>query len=227
MSNDPRVPLADDQREGRVMEPYGVPAADMPRDAVELEGPLVLRDGTVLHQRAIRPDDGKQLQALHGRLSHKAIVFRFFGALSVLSTNFAEYLSHVDYEHRMAVVATAGTGAEERIVAVVRYAHREPETAEVALAVEDHLQGQGIASQLLWTLAGYARRRGYTALIAEVMPDNERMLRLLRHCGLPGTYRLRNGYVEWRIDIFGLDARQPLAADVAPPDARPGPSGGT
>jgi GNAT superfamily N-acetyltransferase len=62
--------------------------------------------------------------------------------------------------------------------------------ADTALAVEDCWQGRGIASRLVRSLATYARRRGFTPLIAEVMYDNVRILALLRHCVFPLTLRL-------------------------------------
>ncbi len=182
-------------------EALAIPSAD-----AELDGPLVLHNGTVLHQRAIHPDDAQGLQAFHARLSRQAITFRFFGAMSTLSSELAERLSHVDYTNRMAVVATLGVGADDPIIAVARYQRTEPEAAEIGLAVEDRWQGQGLGPQLLWTLAAYARRRGYTTFIADVMYDNERMLTMLRHCGFPTTFHLHDGRVEARLDISGLSA---------------------
>lgn len=175
----------------------------MPREAVELEGPLTLRDGVLLHQRAIRADDAERLRAFHERLSSQTIVLRFFGVMPELSHEFAERLSHVDYDSRMAVVATRGEDVDALIIAVVRYQRSEPDAAEIALAVEDSWQGRGIGPLLLETLAGYARRRGFTSLIAEVMYTNDRMLALLRHSTLPVTFHLRDGRVHARIDITG------------------------
>lgn len=102
---------------------------NLPRDAAALARPLVLHDCTVVQRRAIQPDDAGRLRALHGCLSSRAIAFRFFGAMPVLTEAFAQRLSLVDYDNRMAVVATAGTGADAPIIAVVRYARFEPGTA--------------------------------------------------------------------------------------------------
>ncbi len=179
----------------------------LPCDAAELAGPLVLRDGSALHRRAIRLDDALRLQAFHRRLSRQAILFRFFGAMPELSSDLAGRLSHVDYENRMAVVATVATPdaiVDEPIIAVVRYQRAAPEAAEIALAVEDRWQGRGIGLRLLRTLATYARGRGFTTLIAEVMYDNNRMLAMLRHSGILTTLRLRDGRVEGRLDISGI-----------------------
>lgn len=182
--------------------PTEVPA--LPRDAADLAGPMTLRDGTVLYQRAIHISDAPRLQAFHGRLSRQTILFRFFGVVPELSSEFAERLSHVDYENRMAVVATLEAGADEPIIAVARYQRTAPETAEIALAVEDRWQGRGVGPLLLRTLAAYARRHGFTTFIAEVMYDNDRMLVMLRHSSIPTTLRLRDGRVEGRLDISGI-----------------------
>jgi len=84
-------------------------ALALPCAAADLAGPLVLRDGTVLHQRAIRADDAPRLQAFHERLSRQTTLFRFFGVMPELSSELAGRLSHVDYDNRMAVVATVAT----------------------------------------------------------------------------------------------------------------------
>ncbi len=191
-------------------------STDVPREAVELEESFKARDGTLLHQRAIHPDDAGRLQAFHSRLSTQAIIYRFFGTVPKLGSELAGRLSHVDYENRMAIVATQGEGKDEPIIAVVRYQRETPEAAEIALVVEDRWQGQGIALHLLWALAAYARRRGFTALVARVMYQNEHMLVFLRHSGFPTVYDMVEGSIEARLDITDLDTPQPLVWDKAP-----------
>lgn len=181
------------------------PMSNVPVEGAALVGWLTQRDGTKRHWRAIHPDDAVRLQAFHQRLSQHTLVFRFYGELPILSRELAERLSHVDYEQRMAIVVTAGESVDEPIVAVVRYEVLEPGAAEFALVVEDHLQGQGIGPQLLRILAAYARRHGITTFIANVMYDNEHMLTMLRHVGIPAIHHLHEGRVEVRLDISGLD----------------------
>lgn len=180
-------------------------ALALPHDAAALAGALVLRDGTRLHQRAIRSDDAARLQAFHGRLSRKSVLFRFFGVMPVLNSDLAVRLSQVDYDNRMAVVATADGSADAPIIAVARYQRTGPEVAEIGLAVEDRWQGHGIGPRLLRTLAAYARRHGIAVLVADVMYDNDRMLAMLRHSGIPTTSHIRDGRVEARLDIAGFD----------------------
>lgn len=179
------------------------------QEGANFAGTLTLGNGEVFHWRTIRPDDAPRLQAFHRRISHQSLFFRFFGEMPVLSRELAERLSQVDYADRMAIVVTPGTDLDEPIVAVARYQRAEPDAAEFAIVIEDRWQGQGMGPQLLHALASYARRRGFTTLIANVLYDNDRMLAMLRHIGMPSVHHLREGRVEARLDISGLDARTP------------------
>jgi GNAT superfamily N-acetyltransferase len=181
------------------------PSSDIPPDVAALGGALALRNGSLFHWRAIHPDDAERLQAFHQRLSHQTLLFRFFGEMPVLSREFAGRLSHVDYHDRMAIVVTPGASVDEPIVAVARYEQTAPGEAEFALVIEDRWQGQGIGSQALRELARYARSRGYSTLIGNVMYENEHMLTMLRHLGIPAIHHLREGRVEVQLDISALD----------------------
>lgn len=173
----------------------------VPDDAVRLGGPLLLRDGRVVSVRPIRPDDGERLVAFHARLSPETIAYRYFTSVPVLAPVLVEHLTHVDYERRMALVATCGQGPPEQIIAVVRYEDMGPTTAEVAFVVEDRWQGDGIATQLLYRLALYARRHGFTSLVAEIMSSNRPMREVIAHAGFPFTTKYEDGCVEMRMDI--------------------------
>jgi len=130
-----------------------------------------------------------------------------FRVVPVLSKEDAVRFTHVDYENRMAMVATVGDGADESIVAVVRYDRTDAESAEVAFVVADDWQGLGIAPAILCDLAAYARKRGISRLVAITMGSNMHMLDLLRHCGFPVTMRYVDGDVEGTLDITDPPSR--------------------
>ena len=173
----------------------------LPAEARRLTGTLRLRDGAEVHVRALRPDDRHRLQELHQRLSFDTIVFRFFRALPRLDDEAARHLTHLDYDGRMALVASQGAGNDERLLAVVRYERLDSQTAEVAFVVEDAWQGRGIATALLHLLTRYARSHGFTSLVAATMGNNVRMLDVLQHCGFPTSARFESGEVRVRLDI--------------------------
>jgi RimJ/RimL family protein N-acetyltransferase len=179
------------------------PSRGDPQDGISplVEGSLPLRDGGAVHVRAIRADDTKRLTTFHRKLSPESIIFRFFHYVPELSLKEAERFTHVDYDNRMALVATTGEGDDEEILGVVRYDSTGPETAEVAFVVEDHWQGHGIATALLHRLAAYARDHGYTTFVALTMGNNTRMIEVLRNSGFPCTSHVQSGDVEVHLDI--------------------------
>lgn len=173
----------------------------IPRAAEELEGSFTLRDGTSAHVRAIRPDDTERLRSFHAHLSPDTIIYRFFRFLPELSEHDAERFTHLDYENRMALIATRGSGSDEEILGVVRYDRIDPTTAEVAFVVSDHWQGHGIGTALLHRLAAYARERRITTFVAYTMGNNVRMLEVLHNSGFPHTSRAVDGNVDVYLDI--------------------------
>ena len=59
----------------------------------------------------------------------------------------------------------------------------QPGTAEVAFAVVDEHQGQGIGAALMRPLAAISRRAGLNERVAEVLPDNGPMLKVFENSG--------------------------------------------
>ncbi|MEJ7755619.1 MAG: GNAT family N-acetyltransferase [Nocardioidaceae bacterium] len=64
-----------------------------------------------------------------------------------------------------------------------------PGEAEVAFLVEDAHQGRGLGQLLLEHLAQAGREQGVAAFVADVLPDNVRMIQVFREAGLPGQGR--------------------------------------
>ncbi|MGH7777590.1 MAG: GNAT family N-acetyltransferase [Candidatus Dormibacterales bacterium] len=156
------------------------------------ESSALLRDGTSVFVRPIRPADGDLLVDLHGRLSKKTVYLRFFAPLPRLEGEQLHRLLDVDYADRFALLVFQ----EDRLIGVGRYARvAATDEAEVAFAVDDEHQGHGVGTMLLGRLAGIAREHGVRGLVAEVLPENEKMLRLLAESGLPTTSRTAGGTV--------------------------------
>lgn len=67
--------------------------------------------------------------------------------------------------------------------------------AEVAFALIDEYQGQGIGTALMRHLSSIARGAGLQELIAEVLPENAAMLDVFKKSGLHPTIRHERGVV--------------------------------
>ncbi len=159
---------------------------------------VILRDGTSVHLRAIRPADRDELARGFEQLSPEAVYFRFFRAKRRLNDLELTAFTELDFVHRAALVAVRSVGGEERIIAVARYAvtddsPRPPHRAEVAFTVGDVFQGRGLGALLLEHLAIIARANGIAEFEADVLGENNRMLRVFARSGFRVRRSLADG----------------------------------
>lgn len=208
---------------------------------VEWEADVVLRDGSTIHMRPIRPEDADAVQRFQMAQSERSTYLRFFAALQRIPDRMLTQLVTVDHVRRAALVAVrpgtakaadAGDRAEaqpqdqiqeqaqdptEDIVGVARYDVTDDQpgrrTAEVAFNIADALQGQGLGSVLLEHIAAAARERGVHRFIAEVLPQNRAMLGVFREAGYAVEQHLDDGVVTVSIDLDPTDRSRAVMAD--------------
>ncbi|WP_182887695.1 bifunctional GNAT family N-acetyltransferase/acetate--CoA ligase family protein [Microbispora sp. H10885] len=173
-----------------------------PQYPAHWEADVVLSDGGTAHVRPIRPDDAGMLRSFYSRLSAESIYFRYFGPRPRLTDKDVAFFTNVDYDNRVALIATIGT----EMVAVVRYDRVEPrDHAEVAFLVEDAHQGRGVASVLMEHLRAAARERGIKTFIADVLPGNHRMMGLFRQAGYTAQSQFEDGVVRMTLDLSSTE----------------------
>src|SRR5215208_4154040 len=184
--------MEESAREGLLVDGAGAPLAE------EDSGSVELLDGTRVAYHAIAPDNAAALQRFHHRLSERSIYLRFFSAKPVLSDREAGYFTNVDRINRFALVALDPEHPEEIIAGVSFDREGTTEGAEYAAEVEDRWQGRGLGLVLTRRLIDAALKRDVTVFTAVVLPENRRMLHLLRDLGLPERLRYEDGveYVE-------------------------------
>jgi RimJ/RimL family protein N-acetyltransferase len=158
-----------------------------------------LRDGAPILIRAIRPDDRARLLAHFRALSPDSLRHRFMGMRRELSADELARLCDVDFRDHVGLVASLGSGDDERFIGVARFIRSaEPRRAEVAFAVLDRYQGHGIGTLLLRHLARIARGGGIDQFEADVMGDNQQMLEVFDHSGFQVTRSFASGVVHVR-----------------------------
>ena len=91
---------------------------------------------------------------------------------------------NVDFVNHVVLVAVIEEGSKSVFVGGACYVIHEPGKAEIAFAVIDAYQGQGIGGALMRHLAVIAREAGLKKLTAEVLPDNISMLKTFEKSGL-------------------------------------------
>ncbi len=147
---------------------------------VELEHELVLRDGTRVPVRPIRPEDVALEKRFFDGLSARSRFQRFMQYLPKLPPHMLARFTQLDYDRELALVALH----EGEFIAVGRYApNADGDTAEFALVVADAWQGRGLGRLLLERLREEARKAGYRALYGHILEANHEMLELARRLG--------------------------------------------
>jgi acetate---CoA ligase (ADP-forming) len=147
-------------------------------------GNVILRDGWTVHVRPVRAEDAPAVRAFFERLSPKSIGLRFFCGFPDLDRA-VRWATEVD-QHCYGLVAT---GADGRVVAHAGWEREpdRPERAEVAFAISDAMQHNGLGTILLGQLIEAADQAGVAVLSAEVLPQNHRMLHVFGDSGFPVT----------------------------------------
>lgn len=164
---------------------------------VEWEADVVLRDGSVAHLRPIKPSDNDAVHRFHAGQSDESIYMRFFAPLRQLSDRDVTRFTNVDYVDRVALVTTV----RGEIVGIGRYDRVTPTSAEVAFNISDAYQGRGVGSVMLEHLAVIAHEGGIEEFVAEVLPQNRKMLSVFADAGYAVSRHVADGIVSVRFQI--------------------------
>ena len=143
----------------------------------------VLRDGRTVKIRALRSEDRDELLAAVERTSTQSLFRRFFGAKRGFTEQEIAFFLDIDFVDHVALVAVVNEGDRPAIIGGGRYVVVQSETAEVAFAIIDEYQGQGLGAALMKHLAAIARSAGIKKFIAEVLPENIAMLKVFEKSG--------------------------------------------
>ena len=146
------------------------------------EGNVVLRDGSTVRIRVMRPADEPGLLALLQSLSEESRWLRFYSFASN-SALAIEAHREANLDHTFGLIACSGS--DDRVVGHAFYVAIDQEKAEVAFTVANDFQGRGLGTILLCQLAEVASASGIHVFEAEVVAANRAMLDVFRSSGLP------------------------------------------
>jgi len=176
------------------------------RDLVSENAEIVSFLDQPIHLRPLRAEDRAMLQDLVRRTDPHDLQMRFLGAFHSLPPTLLDALMRIDPDRQITLIAIrAASSAEPEILAVSR-AHVSSEgSAELALLVRSDLKGMGLGSMLLDRLIARCRGHGLRVLVADVLQENTRMLRLADRYGfLRGPAEL--GMTHLVLDLDALAA---------------------
>ncbi|MFE5595950.1 GNAT family N-acetyltransferase [Streptomyces sp. NPDC056549] len=174
------------------------------------EADVVLRDGGTARIRPITADDADRLVSFYEQVSDESKYYRFFAPYPRLSAKDVHRFTHHDFVDRVGLAATVGG----EFIATVRYdrinaqglpASAPADEAEVAFLVQDAHQGRGVASALLEHIAAVARERDIRRFAAEVLPANNKMIKVFTDAGYTQKRSFEDGSVRLHLDLEPTD----------------------
>jgi acetyltransferase len=144
----------------------------------ELERHDVLRDGSRVFMRPLRPEDGALYPEFFRHVTNEDMRLRFFAPMREISPELIDRLTHLDYARAMAFVALDEDG---KLLGVVRL-HYDPDRTggEYAVLVRSGLKGHGLGWNLMKRIIEYAESQGLEQIHGQVLADNVTMLQM---CG--------------------------------------------
>ena len=154
------------------------------QDAANYSAPELLRNGQSVEIRLLRPEDEAEMLYAVEQSSADSLHRRFFSVRRHFGEQEIRSFMHVNFIDHVALVAVAVEDGRPSIVGGARYVVCAPGKAELAFMVPDRCQGKGLGPILLRHLISIGRRAGLRELIAEVLPENRPMLKVLEKCGL-------------------------------------------
>ena len=153
-----------------------------------LETIKTTKTGLQLLFRPVKISDEHLVKDFFYALSDQSMYRRFISSRKDMPHERLQEFVIIDYTQELVILATRVTGDSEEVVGIGQYGiGQDVHSAEVAFAVRDTDQKQGIGTELLNYLVYLGKRNGLLAFVAEVLYENKPMLTLFERAGFKVT----------------------------------------
>jgi GNAT superfamily N-acetyltransferase len=138
--------------------------------------------------RPVAEEDLPLVRHMLERSSPETRYLRFFTGGATIPEHILRRLVEVDHDCREAVVAVV----DGEVIGMASYDRtaEHPDRAELAVVVEDGWQRHGVGARLVREVVRLARRRRVGVMVANVLSENQRALRLMRRLSPDARTRL-------------------------------------
>lgn len=144
------------------------------------------KTGLSLLLRPVRISDEPLLKDFFYSLSDQSMYRRFMTPRRDMPHERLQEFVAIDYTQEMVILACLDEGARSPVAGLAEYYIEEDGlTANVAFAVTDRFQNKGVGTALLTHLTQIARKQGLHGFTAEVLRENEAMLRVFEKMKFP------------------------------------------
>jgi len=148
---------------------------------IEEEREMTMKNGSRIMIRPTKASDVEMLQNLFYHMSKQDIYTRFFTRIQSLPVSKAQHFCNVDFETAMAFIAVTGVRENEQIVGSSMYVmDHATNLAEVAFMIRPEWQSVGLGRALQGRLAEYARSKGLRGFTAQILTENDKMIKLIK-----------------------------------------------
>lgn len=142
----------------------------------------VLRDGTRVFVRPIKPEDAALYPQFLTSVTADDLRLRFFAPTREVSARMVEKLTRLDYDRTMALIAI--DEITDGMLGVVRlHDDSDGKAGEFAVLVRSQLKGHGLGWLLMQRMIEYARAKGLQRIHGQVLGENVTMLAMCGELG--------------------------------------------
>ncbi len=162
------------------------------------------KGGVSVRFRAIKPSDEETMRRFFYRCSKEMIFYRFFYSIKTMSHDKMQEYVNVDYAKEVSIVGMAEKNDTEKIIAEARLIRDEDShCGEVAFLIDEAFQGIGVGTYLMELLVSLAREQGLAGVTADVLSENQPMIKVFEKSKLPLETSLDSGVYHMKISFPG------------------------
>ncbi|KQQ89227.1 GNAT family N-acetyltransferase [Massilia sp. Leaf139] len=168
----------------------------------ELEQTIDWGEGKLL-LRPVRPEDGPAHLRFFDALTPDDVRYRMFVRIRELQPSQLARFTQIDYDREMAFIATrTGPDGLPETLGVGRVvADPDNVSAEFAVTVRSDLKGLGLGRILMEKLIDYCRSRGTREIVGEALPQNNRIIGLVKKLGFEVMRADEEGVRKFRLTL--------------------------
>ncbi len=168
----------------------------------ELETVKTFKGGLEVRFRPIKTSDEDMMRRLFYEFSDESKYLRYFAKVPFMPHREMQKYVNVDYTQTVSIVGVVTHDRTERIIAEARYSYDiHDKMHEMAFLVDEEYGGRGIATFLTNYLIRIARARGITRLCANVLSQNDKMLKVFQNCEVKPELRVTSGVIEVKFSL--------------------------